>query len=91
MIPTPHHYSGLLVTSLPGRLSACIDVLEGQTGITVSIRDPGSDRMIVVLEAPSRDLLENLHQRVLSVPDVITASPVVHYVDGHTRDPVSGG
>ncbi len=92
MIPTPnHHYSGLLVTSLPGRLSACIDALQGQTGITVGIRDPDRDRMIVVLEASSRDLLEELHQRVLSFPEVITANPVVHYVDDLTQDSVSGG
>lgn len=92
VIPTPNqHYSGLLVTSLPGRLGACVNALEGQPGITVSIRDPAGDRMIVVLEAPSRDLLEELHRRVSSLPDVITASPVVHYVDDSTQDPASDG
>jgi nitrate reductase NapAB chaperone NapD len=91
VIPTrSQHYSGLLVTSLPGHFEACIRALEGETGVTVSIRDPVRDRMIVVLEAPSRDLLEKLHRRVCSLPDVVTASSVIHFVDDPSRDAGSG-
>lgn len=86
-----NHYSGLLVVSLPGRLDACIKALEKETGITVSLRDPDADRMIVVLEAPSRDLLEKLHQRVCSFPNVVAASSVVHFVDDPSRAAVTGG
>ena len=82
------HYSGLLVITLPGRLDDTIEALEGRAGITVSIRDPDGIRMIVVLEAASRDHLEELHQQVTSLPGVVTALPVVHYVDDPSRDPV---
>jgi nitrate reductase NapAB chaperone NapD len=84
------HYSGLLVTCLPGNFDACISALEEVAGVTVSIRDPERDRMIVVLEAPSRDLLEKLHRRVGSLPEVVMASPLVHVVDDPSRDAAPG-
>jgi nitrate reductase NapAB chaperone NapD len=75
------HYSGVLVVTLPGRLDSCIEALTGLDGVTVSLRDPERDRMIVVLEAPSREQLEALHRQVSAVPGVVAADPIVHYVD----------
>lgn len=80
------HYSGVLVITLPGCFDACIEALEGETGVTVSMRDSGRDRMIVVLEASSRDGLEDLNRRVRALPGVVTADPVVHYVDDGSRN-----
>lgn len=80
------HYSGVLVITLPGCFDACIEALEGEPGITVSMHDASRSRMIVVLEAPSRDGLEDLHRRVRALPGVVTADPVVHYVDDGSRN-----
>lgn len=75
------HYSGLLVTVLPGQLSSCSELLEKQPGVTVYLRDAERDRMIVVLEASSRHHLEELHLSVSSLSGVVAAEPVVHLVD----------
>ena len=84
------HYSGILVVTLPGQIDPLIRALAGKPGVTVSIRDPKRDRLIVVLESSSRDGLEALHHSVRALPGVVTADPVVHYVDEHPEEPVPG-
>lgn len=76
-----HHFSGILVVARPGALDACIRALEDRAGVTVATRDPERDRVIVVLDAPSRQDLESLHRSLLALPGVVTADPIVHYVE----------
>lgn len=87
-VDAPAHYAGILVATRPGGLDACARALAEKVGVTVSIRDPNHDRMIVVLEAADRDGLEELHGRLRSSPGVVTADTVVHYVDEDPEGPL---
>jgi nitrate reductase NapD len=75
------HYSGVLVVTRDDALSSCADAVNALDGAEVHMRHPETARLVAVLEGDSVDLHEDLLQRIRSIPGVLLASLVYHYVD----------
>jgi len=85
------HYSAVLVTAFPERFDECSAGLAALPGVTVSVPDRDRHRMIVVIEAATREGLEDRHAAIGSLPTVATASPVLHYIDDDSAGHVPAG
>ncbi len=83
------HYSGILVVTRDDALSSCADAVDALQGAEVHMRHPETARLVVVLEGDSVVLHEDLLQQIRSIPGVLLASLVYHYVD-ENRSAVPG-
>lgn len=73
--------SGLCVTARPENLVAVEKMLNKWPGVEVHARDPESGRLIAVQECSTvREHQESLRE-LQSLPGVLTAELVVHYID----------
>lgn len=75
------HYSGVLVVTRDNALSSCAVAVDALPGAEVHMRHPETARLVVVLEGDSVDRHEELLQKIRSIPGVLLASLVYHYVD----------
>jgi nitrate reductase NapAB chaperone NapD len=80
------HYSGVVIQTTPARVDDCARALDALSGVEVHYRHPGSGRIIAVLESETREGQEERLVRVQSVPGVILAELVYHYVDSPRPD-----
>ncbi len=82
------HYSAILILTIPNDLSPCLRELAGLPSVEVRYEYPERGRLIAVQESNSlEEQTENL-RRIQSLPSVLTAQLVYHYLDREpeTRD-----
>ena len=77
------HYSGVLVVTRGDALACCADAVDALEGAEVHMRHPETARLVAVLEGDSVAQHEDLLQRIRSIPGVLLASLVYHYVDAN--------
>ena len=75
------HYSGVLVVTRDDALSVCAEAVDALDGVEVHMRHPESARLVAVLEGDSVAGQEERLQQIRSIPGVMLASLVYHYVD----------
>ena len=81
MKPEPARYSGILVITSPAHVDTCRRHLEELAGVEVHHWHLESGRIVIVHESDSVTDQEERLIEIRSVPHVILAEPVYHYVD----------
>lgn len=81
MKPESARYSGILVVTSPANVDACRRHLEGLAGVEVHHWHHESGRIVIVHESDSVTDQEQRLVEMRSLPHVILAEPVYHYVD----------
>jgi nitrate reductase NapAB chaperone NapD len=84
--------SGLCVTTRPEDLATVREMLKERPGVEVAAGDAGGGRLVVTQEfATVREHQDGLRQ-IQSLPGVLTADLVIHYLDpGGPPDPQPTG
>lgn len=75
------YYSGLLITSRPGQLSALEEALRAFPNVEIHQRDEAAERLILVMEANSVDDETDEFRKLRSLPPVADLSLIVHRED----------
>lgn len=75
------HYSGVLVTALPGRFDEAGARLADLRGAEIRETDAASGRFVVVLETADRQGQEESLRALSALPGVAAAALVAHYVE----------
>ena len=83
------HYAGVIVIVPPDRVEKCARDLAALSGVDVYHRHAESGRIVVVLEGRTVEKHLETLRRIQTVPDVLVAAPVYHYVDAGSS--VEGG
>jgi len=79
------HFSGLLIRTTPGSIEDCERELSRCRGLQVYTTDAETGRIVAVLETDTVEEQEVGLRRAQSLPHVISAELVYHYV-GETDD-----
>lgn len=83
--PASLHYSGVLVTALPGRLEEARAGAARLPGVEVRHVEPASGRFVVVLESVDRRGQEDGLRALSALDGVAAADLVTHFVDDETE------
>lgn len=75
------HYSGVIVTLLPGRMEICRRELETLPGVEVRLTYPEQGKMVVVQETGGVEAQQDLLRHIQAHPDVLAADLVYHHVE----------
>ncbi len=75
------HYSAILVLTTPNDLTPCTQELAGLSGVEVHYTHPESGRLIAVQESNSLEEQKETLQHIQSLPSVLLAELVYHYLD----------
>ena len=93
MTETKWSVSGLCVTALPERLAAVEEMLNRRPGIEVRARDLQRGKLVVVQERATVEEHRKGLRELQTLPGVLTAELVLHYLDPDQNDEpsTSGG
>jgi nitrate reductase NapD len=82
------HYSAILILTTPNELTPCLQELADLASVEVHYEYPESGRLIAVQESNSLEEQKENLQRIQSLPSVLMAQLVYHYLDKEpgTRD-----
>ena len=75
------HYSAILILTTPHELTPCLQELADLPGVEVHYEYPQSGRLIAVQESNSLEEQKENLRRIQSLPSVLTAQLVYHYLD----------
>jgi nitrate reductase NapD len=75
------HYSAILVLTTPNDLTPCTKALAGLSGVEVHYTYPESGRLIAIQESNSLEEQKETLQHIQSLPSVLMAELVYHYLD----------
>jgi nitrate reductase NapD len=78
--PAPTYLSGLVVRTTPDRFDAVLAALGTLPGISVHHTDAATARIVVVQDAPSVGAEMDGMRAIQSLPGVVDASLVYHYL-----------
>ncbi len=76
-------YSGILIRIPPDEIDECLPALGSLPGVEVHYCHRKSGRVVAVQECRSTESQEEALQRIRSLPRVLTAELVYHFVDDH--------
>ena len=80
------HLSGLLVTVRPGHLHSVECSLAALPGVVVHVKDAARARLVITLETPTLEGLEDWHAAMTKLAHVVSVAVVCHYVDDPAAD-----
>ena len=75
------HYSAIVILTTPKRLTPCLQELADLASVEVHYEYPESGRLIAIQESNSLEEQKENLRRIQSLPSVLTAQLVYHYLD----------
>ncbi|MCC6131218.1 MAG: chaperone NapD [Acidobacteria bacterium] len=85
----PRHYSGILVTAIPGLLDEARSSVAAQPGVEVRESDPATGRFVAVLETADRQGQEDGLRALSALASVASADLITHFIDDEESTPQS--
>jgi nitrate reductase NapD len=79
------HYSAILILTTPNDLTPCTQELEDLPSVEIYYTYPESGRLIAIQESNSLEEQKENLQRIQSLPSVLMAQLVYHYLDNRSE------